>query len=164
MTDTELLKYFDDHKLAYTLYKHAAVFSAKDDCEEMKSIPGAHSKNLFLKDKKGNYILVSVLEHKRVDLKVLSATLGFGRFSFGNAEELLRFVGVTPGSVTPFGLIHDDGQRVAYFLDEDFLRHEQVNFHPLTNTQTVSMQRESFLKFFELIKHSPKVIAIPCLE
>jgi Ala-tRNA(Pro) deacylase len=164
MNDQELLAFFNKHGLNFTLHEHMAVFSAKDDCEVMKLIPGGHSKNLFLKDKKKNYVLVSVLEHKNVDLKRLAENIDKGRFSFGNEAELSKFVGVLPGSVTPFGLINDAQKQVAYYLDQDFLVHESVNFHPLRNDQTVNMQLHSFLKFFDLINHTPQVIEIPELE
>lgn len=161
MTDLELIALFNANNLKFALHHHNAVFSAKDECEAMKSIPGAHSKNLFLKDKKGNFVLVSVLEHKRVDLKMLSESLGLRRLTFCNADELLRYIGVTPGSVTPYGLIHDTENSVRYYLDKDFLEHDALNFHPLRNDQTVTMERKSFLSFFEIIKHSPNAISIP---
>jgi Ala-tRNA(Pro) deacylase len=161
MTDLELLAFFKTNHLKFTLHHHEAVFSAKDECEAMKLIPGAHSKNLFLKDKKGNFVLVSILEHKRLDLKALSEALDLGRFSFCNSDELLLYLGVIPGSVTPYGLIHDTENRVRYFLDKDFLEYDELNFHPLRNDQTVTMERESFLSFFHGINHAPKAISIP---
>jgi len=164
MTSVELIAYFNEHNLKFDVHSHVAVFTTAEGDHVKESIPGAHSKNLFLKDKKKNYILVSVLDHKRVDLKALSDAVGLGRFSFCNECELLQFVGVTPGSVTPYGLIHDTQGQVRFFLDRDFLDHDWVNFHPLRNDQTVCMNRSGFLSFFEGIKHKPTIIDIPVLD
>jgi Ala-tRNA(Pro) deacylase len=161
MNDQELIKLFDAHAYAYELFRHAPIFTAKDGGELVKTITGAHGKNLFLKDKKNNYYLISLMEHKRVDLKALAQQIDGGRFSFGNEVELMRFIGVKPGSVTPYGLVHDVNKEVSFYLDEDLLRHETVNFHPLRNDQTVQMKTASFLAFFDDIQHVPHVIAIP---
>ena len=163
MNDKELLDYFSSLGLICELYAHEPVFTAADGAQLLRAIPGAHCKNLFLKDKQQNYALVSVLEHKRVDLKNLAINLGSGRFSFGDAENLLKFIGVCPGSVTPFGLVHDTQKEVKFYLDQDIANSNIVNFHPLRNDQTVAMSNNMFLKFFDAINHRPQIIEIPVL-
>lgn len=162
MNDEILINFFQQQHYQFQVHLHEPVFKVDQNDNLSEIIMGAHSKNLFLKDKR-KYYLVSVLEHKRVDLKQLSINLQSGRFSFGNPQELLDKLNVTPGSVTPYGLINDIKKEVDFFLDNDFLNYELVNFHPLRNDKTVSMALPSFLDFFNRIGHAPKLIDIPIL-
>lgn len=164
MNDHELLLYFEHEGLDYDLHKHIPVFTTAEADAVMKLIAGARSKNLFLKDKKKNYILVSIIENKKVDLKRLSEQIKLGRLSFCNESELLYFIGVSPGSVTPYGLIHDKDKIVNFFLDRDFMDNSLLNFHPLRNDRTVTLNRHNFLKFFDSIDHPPTIIDIPILK
>lgn len=159
MKHQPLIALFEQHAIAYILHEHKPVFTTEE--ETGIEIAGAHSKNLFLRDKKKNYFLVSVLEHKRVNLKVLSKYLGRGGLSFGSAEMMTELLGVVPGAVTPYGLLHDRDKRVTFVLDNDFLQHEVLNFHPLRNDMTVSVSRDAFLKFCETVGHAPDCIEIP---
>ena len=161
MNSQELLDYFVSLELNYELFSHKAIFSAQDGVDLLELISGVHCKNLFLKDKNNNFFLVSVLDYKRVDLKNLALKLNALRFSFANPDELLRYLGVTPGSVTPYGLVHDTKKQVKFYLDQDIANASRVNFHPLINNQTVSMSNRDFLEFFKKIDHSPVVIEIP---
>jgi Ala-tRNA(Pro) deacylase len=159
-----LLSLLQKYQLEYEIHEHDPVFTVDEGKHVSANIDGAHSKNLFLKDKKKSYFLVSVLEHKRVDLKMLSKTYGKGGLSFASADELNQKLQLTPGSVTPYGLIHDTKREVTFLLDEDFLKYDIVNFHPLQNNLTVSMKVKPFLQFFELINHNPNVVKIPQLS
>ena len=118
---------------------HFFSFSDSFTPEQVKEdVPGGHSKNLFLKDKKGRLFLVVAQAEARIDLKRLHEPLGAsGRLSFGSTELLRQVLGVEPGSVTPFGLVNDRERRVAVVLDENLMRHEPVNFHPLVNSATI---------------------------
>jgi Ala-tRNA(Pro) deacylase len=127
------------------------------------TIGGAHSKNLFLKDKKDNFFLVSIIDQKRVDLKILSKRYGKGGLSFATAECLKALLDLMPGSVTPYGLLNDIENKVTFILDEDFLSHSLINFHPLRNDMTVSVAPNDFLTFCTRIDHTPSITPIPVL-
>lgn len=171
MNETVLFDFLKTHHIEYQLFKHLPVFTTEDklysvpeDGSQAKelSIPGTHSKNLFLKDTKNKlFFLVSVTEDKRVDLKTLSTVLGYSRFSFGKAEEMIELLKLTPGSVTPFGLMFDQQNNVRFVLDEDFLTSQSVNFHPLRNDMTINLAPQAFLTCMEKMGHKPHIIRIP---
>lgn len=146
-TAKDLLAYFDEKNLSYEVHSHAPVFTVAESEEIKSSLPGGHTKNLFLKDKKGNIALFSAHADAQVDLKALSKKMGLGRFSFGKPDLLQEKLGVTPGSVTAFALINDPQHTVAFALDKKLSMFDVVNFHPLVNSQTVSMAYEDFVKF-----------------
>jgi Ala-tRNA(Pro) deacylase len=151
--------------IAYQLFKHQPVFTTADkpiliDSGDLDTIPGIHSKTLLLKSKE-TFFLVSVAEDKRVDLKALSAVLGCARFSFATAAELLELLKLTPGSVTPFGLLFDESKRVLFVLDEDFMQGPAVLFHPLRNDMTISIAPDDFVACMHTIGHAPRIIRIP---
>ena len=124
------------------------------------SIPGAHTKNLFLTDKDGELALVVAKDDAQVDLKRVASRLGFGRLSFGNAELLGRMLGVTPGSVTPFALINGDEARVRVALDESLLGFGEINCHPLENTATTRLATGDLLRFIRACGHEPWVFPL----
>ncbi len=163
MPHNTLFLLLDQHNISYKVYNHEPAFTVEESGYLHDMIPGAHSKNLFLKDKKQNLFLVSVLDHKRVDLKSLSKTLGQGGLSFASAQQLLDLMHLTPGSVTPYGLLHDTEHKITYVLDKDFLSHDLVNFHPLRNDMTISVTTPSFLDFCTIINHVPDIREIPTL-
>ena len=125
-----------------------------------RELPGGHTKNLFLKDKKDRLFLVVALGHAQIDLKTLHKRLGSDRLSFGKPELLMEVLGVPPGSVTPFALINDRAQRVTVILDADMMRHERLNFHPLENTATTNIAREDLARFIRSCGHQPSVVAV----
>ena len=166
INETVLFDFLKAHHIDYQLYKHQPVFTTQDQpigpTGEKITMPGIHSKNLFLVDKKNNtFFLVSVTQDKRVDLKALSAILGCSRFSFGKPEELLALLKIQPGSVTPFGLMFDQPPKVTFVLDEDFLSGEPINFHPLRNDMNIGMMPQDFLTCMEKMGHQPRIIKIP---
>ncbi|MCE1235363.1 MAG: prolyl-tRNA synthetase associated domain-containing protein [Hyphomicrobiales bacterium] len=144
-----------------TTHDHVAVFTVAESRHVKASIAGAHSKNLFLRDKKGRVFLVTAEGDAAIDLKAISAKIGAsGRVTFGKPELLLELVGVTPGSVTPFGVINDVEGRVTVVVDAAMMEHEILNFHPLENTATTSIRREDFVRFLEAIDHPPLIVAV----
>lgn len=165
-----LLNFFKTQNIAYRLFKHQPVFTIHDKpiitevdgvVVSNESIPEPHFKTLFLKDKSGTFFLVSVTEEKRVDLNALSKMLGSYRFSFGKAEELCELLRLTPGSVTPFGLIFDQKNKIAFVLDEDALKYQYVSFHPLRNDMTVALIAKDFISCIEKLGHKPLIVKIP---
>jgi Ala-tRNA(Pro) deacylase len=123
-------------------------------------IAGGHTKNLFLKDKKDQVFLVVAEEDADIDMKSLHKRIGSGRLSFGRPELLAQLLGVTPGSVTPFGAINDAGGRVTIILDEGLMRHGRLNFHPLENTATTTIAREDLLTFLRHTGHEPQIRSV----
>ncbi len=163
MPHQKLLDSFKEHQVAYELHTHPPLFTAEDSSKFEVSIEGAHCKNLFLKDKRKKFFLISTLSAKRADLKSLSKNFENAHFSFGNAAELLALLGVIPGSVTPYGLINDQGHQVTFLLDKELMRYDLVNFHPLRNDMTVSVSTPQFLAYFEKIGRQPQIVEIPAL-
>ena len=157
-TPDELFAYLDTLGIAHKTVTHPAVFSVGEARELRGAIAGAHTKNLFLRDKKGAAFLVVALEDAAIELKSLHRRLGAsGRFSFGSAELMHELLGVEPGSVTPFAVINDKLLRVAVVLDAAMMAHEVLNFHPLRNTGTTTISRQGLLKFLEATGHTPRI-------
>jgi Ala-tRNA(Pro) deacylase len=122
------------------------------------AVPGGHTKNLFLRDKKSTLYLVVAGEDARIELKGLHRVLGAsGRFSFGSADLLREVWGVEPGSVTPFGAVNDPAARVTVMLDAAMMEHATLNFHPLVNTRTTSIGRDDLVKFLQATGHPPRI-------
>jgi Ala-tRNA(Pro) deacylase len=157
-TPDQLFAYLDRLGIAHKSVKHPPVFTVEQARKLRGELPGGHTKNLFLRDKKHDLYLVVALENAEVELKGLHRRLGAtGRFSFG-ASDLLREVwGVEPGSVTPFGAINDTAGRVTVVLDRDMMNHDVLNYHPLDNTMTTSIARDDLVKFLESTGHIPLV-------
>lgn len=139
---------------------HPPLFTVEDSQQLRGDIAGAHSKNLFLKCKKGQLWLVVAQEDADINLKRLHAKIGSGRLSFGRAELLEEVLGVKPGSVTPFALINDTSQRVSVVLDEVLMENETLNFHPLENTATTSISAQDLLTFIRDCGHEPSIVDI----
>jgi Ala-tRNA(Pro) deacylase len=163
-TKDELLAFLTAHGIAHTTLEHPAVWRV-DDGEEIKAaLPGAHTKNLFLKDAKGQLWLISAEGHTQIDLKRLHPVIGSGRLSFGSAELMEEALGVTPGSVTAFALINDPERRVRFVLDRTLWEAELVNFHPLTNTATTAVSQEGFRAFFEAVGVTPLIVEFAAMQ
>jgi Ala-tRNA(Pro) deacylase len=134
--------------VAYECHEHEAAFTVPQAEAIYGHLPGGHSKNLFLRNKRGDrHYLVVVEASRRVDLKGLRQVLDESTLSFASPERLLAHLGLTPGAVSPLGLIHDRERAVTVILDSDLLRHERLNFHPNVNTATLTLSREDFLRF-----------------
>jgi Ala-tRNA(Pro) deacylase len=156
-TPAELFALLDRLGIAHTTVSHQALFTVEQSRALRGQIPGGHTKNLFLKDKRGEFYLVVALEDAAIALKSLHDRLGAGRFSFGSAQAMRELLGVEPGSVTPFAAINDIAGRVRVVLDAAMLAHEVLNFHPLVNTMTTSISRAGLLKFLAATGHEPRV-------
>ena len=142
--------------IATTTHEHPALHTVEESRALRGEIAGAHSKNLFLKDKKGVLWLIVALEDTPIDLKTLHKHIGSGRLSFGKPDLMREVLGVEPGSVTPFALINETTREVNVILDEALLAHETLNFHPLVNTATTSISRDDFEKFLAACGHRPR--------
>jgi Ala-tRNA(Pro) deacylase len=147
--------------ITWTHYTHAPVFTVEEALQVNLRQPGGHTKNLFLKDKKGGLWLVVLRDDFKLDLNALSKQLGAPRFSFGSGELLIETLGVPPGSVTPFALINDREQRVRVLLDAEMLDREPLNYHPLRNDRTISVSKDDLLKFIRSCGHTPRIETLP---
>jgi len=158
LTPDQLFAALDTLGIKHTTVKHPPLFTVEQSRALRGQIPGGHTKNLFLRDKKYELYLVVAEEDADIDLKGLHRLLGAsGRFSFG-ASDLLREVwGVEPGAVSPFGAINDTQGRVSVVLDTAMMEHATLNFHPLVNTMTTSIARADLVKFLESTGHVPRI-------
>jgi Ala-tRNA(Pro) deacylase len=154
----QLFTVLDGLGIAHSTVKHPPLFTVEQSRSLRGQIPGGHTKNLFLRDKKSALYLVVALEDAAIDLKGLHRRLGArGRFSFGSADLLREVWGVEPGSVSPFGAINDGEGRVTVVLDAPMMEHATLNYHPLTNTMTTSIKRNDLVKFLESTGHPPRI-------
>src|ERR1044072_4188148 len=156
-THDNLFAFLDSLRIAHKTVTHAPLFTVEQSQALRGTIPGGHTKNLFLKDKKDAGFLVVAPEDGHVDLKTLHHKLGAGRFSFGSADLLLQLLGVAPGAVTAFGVINDAQCRVNVVLDAGLMENAIINCHPLVNTMTTSIARDDLLKFFRATGHIPRI-------
>jgi Ala-tRNA(Pro) deacylase len=141
--------------------EHPPLHTVEESQALRGDIPGGHTKNLFVKDKKGRLFLLVLDEETSVDLKRVHEKIGAqGRVSFGSAELLEEVWGVRPGGVTPFGAINDNAGRVSVVLDQAMMRHTRLNFHPLVNTRTTGLAGEDLIKFLRATGHEPLVVAL----
>ncbi|MFN3620793.1 prolyl-tRNA synthetase associated domain-containing protein [Sphingorhabdus sp.] len=166
MTDAEAQLYNDLAALGivYEVYEHPAVFTVAESSQHNDAIPGAHTKNFFLKDKAGKYFLVTVPADARVDLKALPAAIGCGRVSFGKAEDMEHLIGVTPGSVTALAIMNDSAGEVGFVLDASLMEAELINCHPLRNTATLGLAPDDLVRAVTFWRHPPFIRAIPIME
>lgn len=157
----DLIAFLDTHGIATNTIAHAPLFTVADSQRLRGEIAGGHTKNLFVKDKKGAYFLMTVEEDAVVDLKTVHTVIGAsGRVSFGSAEKLMELLGVIPGAVTPFGVINDTGGAVTMVFDAALMRHETINAHPLVNDKTTSIRSADLLQFVRLTGHEPRVLTL----
>jgi Ala-tRNA(Pro) deacylase len=162
LSPKELLDRLAALGIPFETVEHEPVFTVAESKSVKEKVPGAHSKNLFVKDKKGRFFLISAKHDTMIDLKRMHETLGAsGRLSFGSAEQLWELLGVEPGSVTAFAVVNDTEKRVTMVLDANLMEHERVNFHPLVNSMTTGVSREDLVKFLRSTGHDPLVLKLP---
>ncbi len=147
-------------KIKVDIYKHPPLHTVDESRQYRGDIPGAHCKNLFLKDKKSALWLLVVLEAAKVDLKHVNKAIGAARLSFGKPELLHHVLGVTPGSVTPFAVINDRDCVVNIVLDQEMMSVALLNYHPLSNDATISITPEDLLRFIDSCGHKPHIMSI----
>jgi len=159
-----LLADIDALAIPFAAYEHVAVFTVAESDAVNAAIPGAHTKNLFLKDNGGAYWLVTVPSEARVDLKALPAVIGSKRVSFSKADDMQRLLGVAPGSVTPLAAINAPPDGITVVLDQGLAAADTVNVHPLRNTGTLGLSGAAILDLLRHWGHSPLVASIPIQE
>jgi len=148
MLDSKVfIKLLSDKGYDYDLQEHEALFTVDDSNKLRGQIKGSHSKNLFLKNKKNKFFLISCEEFTDINLKKISKSLDLGNVSFAKEEYLINLLGIKAGSVTPFALLNDTENKIDFYLEEKLYNSEFVNFHPLTNTATITMKCNKFIEF-----------------
>lgn len=160
-TQAELFAFLDSLSIPNKTRYHDPVFTVAESAALTHEIPGGHTKNLFLKDRKDQYFLLTVEESAVVDLKTVHTIVGgASRFSFGKPEKLMEYLGVVPGSVTTLGAINDVDHNVTIVLDAELMKHDIINCHPLSNDATTSLAAGDLIRFLEATGHTPLVLKI----
>jgi Ala-tRNA(Pro) deacylase len=147
--------------IAYQLVEHEAVFTVEESARLDREIPGAHTKNLFLKDAGGRFWLITVPAEIRVDLKKLPQAIESKRLSFGSADDMTRLLGISPGSVTPLAAINDHRRLVTIVIEASLSEAKQVNVHPLRNDATIGLKPDDLSRLLGHWDHAPVLAEIP---
>ena len=152
---SNLLKMLDHKGIKFNKYEHEAIYAVENSNIKRGDIQGNHTKNLFLKNKKNFFYLFSCEENSVVDLRRFSKSISAGNLSFAREEYLIKYLGVKPGSVSPYALLNDIDNRVDFYLEDKAYNSKNINFHPLINTSTITVQTKDFLDF--MIENKKKI-------
>jgi Ala-tRNA(Pro) deacylase len=164
VTRTQLFAFLDERGISHHTKDHRPIFTVEEGEDIKAGLPGGHSKNLFLKDKKGRLFLLSALAETSIKLNQLHKVLGCARLSFGKAELMRQVLGVTPGSVTAFSLLNDEEGQITFVLDAALLEQNPVNFHPLKNDATTAISPADLLRFSQATGHIPVLVRFAAEE
>ncbi len=154
----DLFDFLDELSIAHTTVEHEATFTVAEGRDLKASLPGGHSKNLFMKDKDGTLVLISAWAENTLKLNALHRRIGTRRLSFTEGGLLLDTLGVPPGSVTPFALMNDQAGRVRFLIDAKLVAFDVVNFHPLVNTATTAIASTDLKRFVDATGHGFEVV------
>ncbi len=157
-----ICQFLAEHAIEYERHDHPPVFTCEEANRLVPPLPAAKTKNLFVRDRKGRqHFLVVVGYEKVVDLKALSSLLGVSKLSLASPERLRRYLGVDPGSVTILGVVNDPDKEVEIIMDEGLWDSKAFRCHPLVNTSTLVISRESLKRFLNTTRHKPRILNIP---
>ena len=157
-TPEELFQRLRELGIDYETAHHPPVFTVEEAQSVRAEMIGGHTKNLFLRNKKGRMWLLVCDEERRLDLKALGKQLEAGRFSFGSPERLMEYLGVIPGAVSPFAVINDKEGQVRLVFERLLLEVPELNFHPLDNSMTTRIATPDVIRFLEDVDHAPDLI------
>lgn len=157
-TPEDLFNYLDSLGIAHETHQHDPAFTVAESAELKKSMPGGHSKNLFMKDKDNTIVLISAEAHETLKLNQVHKLIGTRRLSFASAELMEELLGVSPGSVTAFSLINKSAGKVRFIASAKLFSHDPINFHPLINTATTAVSRDDFGRFVQSTGRDLEVI------
>lgn len=163
-TCARLLARLSELGIEHRTMEHPPIFTVEQARRLRGPVPGAHVKNLFLRNKRGHMWIVCCMAHRRLDLRALGDVIGSGPLSFGSPRRLMRYLGVGVGTVTPFAVINDKACRVRVVLDAAILEHDVMNAHPLVNDRTTTIASADLLRFLEAESHSPTVVDMTPFE
>lgn len=159
-----MLRSLDAQGITWMIHEHDAVFTVDESAELHQRIEGAHTKNMFLKDGGGQFWLVTVPHHGRVDLKALPVVIESKKLSFGKADDMVRLLGITPGAVTPLAACNDPDGVVRVVLDSSIGAANIVNVHPLRNTATISLSGSGLISALKSWNHAPLIVDVPTIS
>ena len=151
----DLIKLLKDSGKQFVSHEHEALISVQDSEDKRGEIEGAHTKNLFLKNKNNHFYLFSCEENSIVNLKQFSKTINANNLSFAKEEYLQRYLGIRPGSVSPYALLNDKENKVSFYLEDKLYDSKKINFHPLVNTATITLSTSDFIEF--MIENKKKI-------
>ena len=158
----DIYELLDSIDVSYERFDHPAVFTVNEAKLLSPEMDGASTKNLFLRDKKGNrHFLVTVPQDKQVDLKELSSILEASRLSFASPDRLNKYLGIEPGSVSILALVNDPKKTVEVFVDNELWNSETILCHPLVNTSTLAIPRHGMEQFLEKTGHTLRLVEVP---
>ena len=161
MKKTDLLGILREKNIDFQVHEHKPLYTVEDSEKLRGKIDGSHTKNLFLKNKKNEFFLFTCNERAKIDLKQFSKSINAKNLSFANENYLEKYLGIKPGSVSPYALLNDKKNNVSFYLDENLEKSEKINFHPLINDTTITMKTSDFINF---ILENKKRINIFSLE
>ena len=158
----DFFNFLETNQIAYSRHDHQAVFTVEESDRVVPDLPGAKTKNLFLRDDKGRrHFLVLVRSEKKVNLKALQGVLGVKRISFGSQKRLKKHLGVDPGAVSLLAIYNDSEHAVEVVMDRDLWSSEAFLFHPLVNTSTLVIPKASIQRFLDATGHTLAVVDVP---
>lgn len=163
-TKQELFNRLSSLHINYKLHEHEPLFTVEQAQKIYDTIPGAHVKNLFLKDDNGKFWLIVVQTHTKIELKKVAQLLNAPKLRFADEQLLMQYLGVKPGSVTPFALINDQAHKVQLILDSTLSNFPTINAHPMENDATIGVSQSDFKKFLKYTQHEPIVIDLSSSE
>lgn len=155
MTSDELFAHLENLGIVAKTSTHPPLRTVEESKRLRGTLPGGHVKNLFLRDKRGRYWLLTTLEDSKIDLKWIAQRLDAGKFSFASADALRELLGIEPGAVSPLAAINDIGRKVTVVIDEALLAHDPLNVHPLRNDRTTTIASADLIRFLESCAHRP---------
>ena len=161
MKKSDLLDILREKNIDFQVHEHKPLYTVEDSEKLRGKIDGSHTKNLFLKNKKNEFFLFTCNERAKIDLKQFSKSIDAKNLSFANENYLEKYLGIKPGSVSPYALLNDKENNVSFYLDENLEKSEKINFHPLINDTTITMKTSDFINF---ILENKKRINIFSLE
>ena len=159
---SKLIELLKKENYSITIHQHDPLFTVQDSKKLRGKIKGAHSKNLFLKNKKNKFFLLTCEEADKVELKRISKSLEFGNTSFAKEKYLDQYLKIKPGSVSPFALLNDKSGQVDFYLEQTLYESKFVNFHPLINTLTITIETKRFIEF--MIENDKKIHIFSSVE
>ncbi len=158
----DIYQFLNEHGIDFIRHDHPPVYTVYDVNRLIPSLPGAKTKNLFFRDKKGKrHFLVMVPDYKKVNMKKLHIILESSRISFGSPERLKKYLGIEPGSVSLLAVVNDKEKEVEIFIDNELWESEAFQFHPLVNTSTLTVSKENIMKFLNATGHTLNAVDIP---
>ena len=161
MKKSDLLDILREKNIDFQVHEHKPLYTVEDSEKLRGKIDGSHTKNLFLKNKKNEFFLFTCNERAKIDLKQFSKSINAKNLSFANENYLEKYLGIKPGSVSPYALLNDKENNVSFYLDENLEKSEKINYHPLINDTTITMKTSDFINF---ILENKKRINIFSLE